>query len=82
MPTIKPGDIFFDKLLDGRYEKCILQSTTIDMPDRHTAARGGTGEFYRAIDVSSEEDEEADEMILDISPNGSGLPKFVMLKRL
>jgi hypothetical protein len=47
--TISPGDTFYDKLPDGRYEKCVLQQTTNDTPDRHAAARGGTGEFFRAI---------------------------------
>lgn len=86
MPTIKPGDIFFDKLPDGRYEKCILRSTAVDTLDRHVAARGGTGEFYRVINVFSEEEdqeiEDADEVVLDISNDGSGIPKFVMLKRI
>jgi hypothetical protein len=46
--TIEPGDTFYDKLDDGRYERCVLQATTDDTPDRHAAARGGTGEFYEA----------------------------------
>lgn len=81
MPSIKPGDVFFDKLPDGRYEKCVLQATTIDTPDRHAAARGGTGEFYRVLDLS-EEDEVEDEVILDASANYFGIPKFLMLKKI
>jgi hypothetical protein len=47
--TISPGDTFYDKLDDGRYERCVLVATTDDTPDRHAAARGGTGEFYEAL---------------------------------
>lgn len=45
--TIAVGSEFFDRLADGRYERCVLQPTTGEEPDRHAAARGGTGEFYR-----------------------------------
>jgi hypothetical protein len=51
MPTIEPGQMFYDKLPDGRYERCVLQPTTVGTPDRKAAARGGTGEFYKAIPI-------------------------------
>lgn len=66
MPEIKPGDVFFDKLPDGRYERCILQPTTGETPDRARAARGGTGVFYRSVDTSVERIDDDDEMIRDI----------------
>lgn len=82
MPTIKPGDIFFDKLPDGRYEKCILQATTEDTPNRAVVARGGTGEFYRVLNDPSEEPE-ADEVIWDISNEDNlGIPKILLLKKI
>lgn len=86
MPTIKPGDVFFDKLPDGTYEKCVLQMTTEDTPDRHAAARGGTGEFYRPIpkeEMTPERIENADEIIMDVSSDdSSGIPAMVLLERI
>lgn len=83
LPTIKPGDVFFDKLSDGRYEKCVLQETTVDTLNRHAAARGGTGEFYKVIDSSSKEEiEDTDEVILDVSNDDFGFPKFLVLRKI
>ena len=87
--TVKVGDVFFDKLEDGRYERCILQHTTGDEPDRHAAARGGTGEFYEVIGENGTQEERlaaletADEVIFDVSnDDGSGLPKMVTLRKI
>lgn len=87
--SVKVGDVFFDKLGDGRYERCVLQRTTGDEPDRRAAARGGTGEFYETVgeDGTPEERlaalETADEVIFDVSnDDGSGLPKMVCLRRI
>jgi len=87
--TVKVGDVFFDKLEDGRYERCVLRATTGAEPDRHAAARGGTGEFYEAVgEEGTEEDrlealETADHVIFDMSnDDGSGLPKMVVLRRI
>lgn len=83
--TVKVGDVFFDKLADGRYERCVLQKTTGDEPDRHAAARGGTGEFYEPVaeDGTPEERlaalEDADHVIFDVS---EGFPKMVALRRV
>lgn len=65
---VRPGDVFFDKLPDGRYERCILQLTTDDTPDRHKAARGGTGQFYERIEIPSADEIEDDrnELIMDV----------------
>jgi hypothetical protein len=67
MPQISPGDTFYDKLPDGRYEKCILQPTTDETPDRMNAARGGTGEFYRRVPIEElgSEDKEDEVVIFD-----------------
>jgi len=47
MPTIKPGETFFDHLPDGRYEKCVLLPTTGDEPDRHaTPGSSPAGGMY------------------------------------
>ena len=89
MPTIKPGDTFFDILPDGRYERCVLLQTDGSEPDRHAAARGGSGEFYRPIpddEVQAElgkEDSprlEAAQMIFAHGPHG--IPKIVFLERI
>jgi hypothetical protein len=87
--TVNVGEVFFDKLEDGRYERCILQAMTDDEPDRHAAARGGTGEFYEAIgDEGTAEErlealETADHVIFDVSnDDGSGFPKMVVLRRI
>ena len=87
--TVKVGDVFFDKLEDGRYERCVLQATTGDEPDRRAAARGGTGEFFEAVgDEGTAEErlealETADHVIFDVSnDDGSGLPKIVVLRRI
>lgn len=79
MATIRPGEVFYDRLPDGRYERCVLQPTTDETPDRHTAARGGTGEFYRAVPIaglSKDRIENADEIIMDVE-----LGMFVVLER-
>ena len=84
MPTIKPGDVFFDKLDDGRYEKCILQPTTEDTPNRMAAARGGTGEFYRRIpkdEMTAARIKNADEVIMDVTED-SDIPVFVLLEKI
>lgn len=85
MPTIKPGETFFDHLPDGRYEKCVLLPTTGDEPDRHAAARGGTGEFYRALsneEIKERADDETDDvqMIFEVEA-GMPFPKIVFLVR-
>jgi hypothetical protein len=86
--TVKVGDVFFDKLEDGRYERCVLQATTGDEPDRRAAARGGTGEFYEAAGEKGTAAERlkalktADHVIFDVSDDGSGLPKIVTLRRI
>lgn len=70
-------------------QRCVLQHTTGDEPDRHASARGGTGEFYEAIgDKGTAEErlaalETADHVIFDVSnDDGSGLPKMVVLRRM
>ncbi len=88
MTTVKVGDEFYDKLPDGRYERCVLQKTDGTEPDRRAAARGGTGEFYRAIP----DDEMQELLILDESPRldasvmifelGGIIPKIVYLERI
>jgi hypothetical protein len=83
MPTVSPGETFYDKLPDGRYERCVLQPTTKDTPDRKAAARGGTGEFYRAVPVEGrltrEQIEGDNEIIFDVTIGPFG--KFVILER-
>lgn len=83
MPSIKPGDVFYDRLPNGLYEKCVLQATTTETPDRHKAARGGTGEFYRKMAIEELEDEsvQEDEMIFELK-DGAPFPEIVMLKKL
>lgn len=79
MPIIKPGDEFYDKLSDGRYEKCILRDIHQDDPDRHAKARGGTGEIFLALtqeELTPERMDAAIDMILDVE-----LGKFVFLER-
>lgn len=59
--TVSPGEVFYDRLSDGRYEKCILG------PAEATgeAKRGGTGQFFKAVSPAdlpediSEEDYQA-----------------------
>lgn len=57
---ISPGDVYFDALPDGRFERCILRATTPDTPDREAAARGGTGEFFRRLPATGITDERVD----------------------
>jgi hypothetical protein len=78
MPSVSPGDTFYDKLPDGRYEKCVLQKTDGSEPDRHAAARGGTGQFFRpmpAETLTPERMDGAEEMIYDLEEG-----KFVFLE--
>lgn len=81
--AVKPGDVFFDKLDDGRYERCVLQPTDDGTPNREKVARGGTGQFFEAVDFSSlpEDDSENDDdlvLIQEVVPGS--FPKFVVLK--
>jgi len=91
MPTIAPGEVFFDRLDDGRYEKCILQKTDGSEPDRMAAARGGTGEFYREIpedevraELLKEEEESSrlDNAQMIWAVGDGQLPKMVFLERI
>lgn len=84
MPTIKPGDVFYDNLGDGRYERCVLQTPPEDAVDKKVAARGGTGEFYVEItERTAEAIESADETIFDVTDIEAnfGIPKLVLLRR-
>lgn len=79
---IKPGDIFFDKLDNNKWERCILQETTLETPDRNKIARGGTGEFYRPVSLDEIElltDSElmALDLVFDIE-----IQQFVHLRRI
>lgn len=67
MPSVRPGEVFYDKLPDGRYERCVLQPTTDTTPDRFNVARGGTGVLYRRIEKPSVEemDDDTNELIMD-----------------
>ena len=81
--TINPGDTFYDKLDDGRYERCVLQPTTDDTPDRHAAARGGTGEFYEPFpkgEFPADMDAEDTPMVFEVGgPFGMNI---VFLRRI
>jgi hypothetical protein len=63
----------------------VLLPTTGDEPDRHAAARGGMGEFYRALtdkELKKEDDGSADvTMIFEVEP-GLPFPKIVFLVRV
>ena len=67
--SIRPGEVFYDKLSATRYEKCVLGPR---------GERGGTGEFFKALmppgDDAAPEDwkaftaaieDEANELIMD-----------------
>lgn len=84
MPSIKPGDVFYDKLDDGRYEKCVLKMTTPETPDRHAAARGGTGEFYRVLTMEEvgNIDEKDESIALIMEGSTHGIPCFVTLQKI
>ncbi|OPZ34166.1 MAG: hypothetical protein BWY99_02635 [Synergistetes bacterium ADurb.BinA166] len=67
MVEIHPGETFFDKMPDGRFEKCILRKLPDGERDK-AAARGGTGEFFRPIpkdQMTAARIEAAEEMIWD-----------------
>lgn len=93
MAVVNPGEVYFDRLDSGLYEKCVLQKTAADTPDRMTAARGGTGEFYkpmldgvvRALLVAPKGSPEtvrldAATTIFDLTEAGN--PKIVFLERV
>ena len=89
MPTIEPGQEFFDKLDDGRYERCVLQKTDGAEPDRHAAARGGTGEFFKIIpqdEVNAElrldESKRLDEAQMIWALGEGPIPQLVFLERI
>jgi hypothetical protein len=75
---ILPGEEFFDRLEDGRYERCVLRELP---PEGRTkeAARGGTGEFFRRIpkdQLTPERIEAAEQMVWDLEEG-----VFVLLER-
>ena len=91
MATVEPGEVFFDRLDNGLYEKCVLQATAVGTPDRHKAARGGTGIYYRAIldgvvrallaaPKGSAESARLDEPIMIFDLTEAGNPKMVFLE--
>lgn len=76
--SIQPGEVYYDILPDGRYERCVLQPTTEDTPNRTAAARGGTGQFFRPIprdELTEERMDAAAEMVV----TGAG---FVFLEAI
>jgi len=83
---ISPGEVFYDVLPDGRYERCVLQKTDGSETDRHAAARGGTGEFYRKIpqeeleiELRKDESHRLDESVLIMD---TSIGSFVFLERI